>query len=126
MGFPLTHAARGRRDGRIFALDHKSRATSLSPSRQFPRVTDNDFLAAFRAIASFGRCQAKRSRASDAHSVHAPMVLPCSGAHEICRTCVAALRKVDGTIQCPKCREDATGAVNPNRGLIAALRLSRR
>ena len=26
-------------------------------------------------------------------SVHAPMVLPCSGAHEICRTCVAALRK---------------------------------
>ena len=59
-------------------------------------------------------------------SVHAPMVLPCSGAHEICRTCVAALRKADGTIQCPKCREDATGAVNPNRGLIAALRLSRR
>jgi uncharacterized Zn finger protein (UPF0148 family) len=54
------------------------------------------------------------------------MVLPCSGAHEICRTCVAALRKADGTIQCPKCREDATGAVNPNRGLIAALRLSRR
>ena len=59
-------------------------------------------------------------------SVHAPMVLPCSGAHEICRTCVAALRKADGAIQCPKCREDATGAVNPNRGLIAALRLSRR
>ena len=59
-------------------------------------------------------------------SVHAPMVLPCSGAHEICRTCVAALRKADGTIQCPKCREDATGAVNPNRGLMAALRLSRR
>ena len=55
-----------------------------------------------------------------------PVVLPCSGAHEICRTCVAALRKADGTIQCPKCREDATGAVNPNRGLIAALRLSRR
>ena len=54
------------------------------------------------------------------------MVLPCSGAHEICRTCVAALRKADGTIQCPTCREDATGAVNPNRGLIAALRLSRR
>ena len=50
----------------------------------------------------------------------------CSGAHEICRTCVAALRKADGTIQCPKCREEATGAVNPNRGLIAALRLSRR
>ena len=59
-------------------------------------------------------------------SAHAPMVLPCSGAHEICRTCVAALRKADGAIQCPKCREDATGAVNPNRGLIAALRLSRR
>ena len=59
-------------------------------------------------------------------SLHAPMVLPCSGAHEICRTCVAALRKADGAIQCPKCREDATGAVNPNRGLIAALRLTRR
>ena len=52
--------------------------------------------------------------------------MPCSGAHEICRTCVAALRKADGAIQCPKCREDATGAVNPNRGLIAALRLTRR
>jgi len=38
----------------------------------------------------------------------------------------SSLRKADGAIQCPKCREDATGAVNPNRGLIAALRLSRR
>jgi len=64
--------------------------------------------------------QLRRSRAERL------MVLPCSGAHEICRTCVAALRKADGAIQCPKCREDATGAVNPNRGLIAALRLSRR
>ena len=57
MGFPLN--SRGARAARRsdFALDQRSRATSLSPSRQFLRVTDNDFLAAFRAIASFGRRQ---------------------------------------------------------------------
>ena len=158
MGFPLTHAACGRRDGRIFGLiTGAGRLLSLSlstvPTRLRPRVTK------FRRLFLLERLHFGRPRRSSPTpspplsldaldldgaeendldlecvvccelydtSVRAPMVLPCSGAHEICRTCVAALRKADGTIQCPKCREDATGAVNPNRGLIAALRLSRR
>ena len=60
MGFPLnSRSARAARRS-DFALDQRSRATSLSPSRQFLRVTDNDFLAAFRAIASFGRRHRRR------------------------------------------------------------------
>ena len=157
MSFPLnSRVARGRRGGG-FSRHHRTRATSLSPSRQFRRVCDlaYDRVSCKTQLVSTPSPPRRSSPTPSPPlsldaldldgaeendldlecvvccelydtSVHAPMVLPCSGAHEICRTCVAALRKADGAIQCPKCREDATGAVNPNRGLIAALRLSRR
>ena len=62
----------------------------------------------------------------------APMVLPCSGSHEICALCVVALRDRfggdDGAFHCPSCREPILPCfpINKNRGLMAALRLNER
>jgi len=61
-----------------------------------------------------------------------PMVLPCSGSHEICALCVVALRDRfggdDGAFHCPSCREPILPCfpINKNRGLMAALRLNER
>ena len=56
---------------------------------------------------------------------HAPHILPCKGAHEICKQCLAQLRlgNEDGFL-CPSCREEigVTARVNDNRGMLAALK----
>ena len=53
---------------------------------------------------------------------HQPRVLACSGAHELCEQCIAALPRVSSKLVCPQCREHVATS-NPNRGLIAALRM---
>jgi hypothetical protein len=56
-----------------------------------------------------------------------PKVLPCSGAHELCLTCLDRLRIVGTSFLCPTCRENipANARINTNRGLLAALALMR-
>ena len=53
---------------------------------------------------------------------HQPRVLACSGAHELCEQCIAASPRVSSKLVCPQCREHVATS-NPNRGLIAALRM---
>ena len=50
------------------------------------------------------------------------MILPCSGAHEACATCVEQLKDVQtAQFDCPHCREPVEGRINVNRGMMAAL-----
>ena len=51
-------------------------------------------------------------------------MLLCSGAHEVCAECFSLLPAVRYTITCPQCRETIRANSNPNRGLLAALKLS--
>ena len=53
-----------------------------------------------------------------------PKVLPCSGAHDLCKACLMLLRPEDGDeFVCPSCREviERGTRINDNRALIAAL-----
>ena len=55
---------------------------------------------------------------------HEPKILPCSGAHELCNTCLRLLRaQAPRNFSCPECREkiDTSARINTNRGLLAAL-----
>jgi len=60
-------------------------------------------------------------------STRTPMVLPCSGSHEICAVCVVGLCERfggdDRAFQCPSCRDPILPCfpINKNRGLVAAL-----
>lgn len=56
-------------------------------------------------------------------SEHAPRILQCSGAHELCSGCLYRLpASSDGKVKCPQCREALDAAAsNPNRSLVALL-----
>lgn len=51
-----------------------------------------------------------------------PMIIPCSGAHEACCTCIEQLKDAQtNQFECPHCREEVDGRVNANRGMLALL-----
>lgn len=55
---------------------------------------------------------------------HVPRILPCSGAHDLCASCVSELRPNGEAFACPQCRDDIpSGArINENRLLLQTLR----
>ena len=56
-----------------------------------------------------------------------PRILPCSGAHDLCTTCLDEIRPNGESFACPQCREDIpSGArINENRLLLQSLRQRR-